>query len=268
MKLTDTHCHLNLDDFDQDVEQVLNRAQAAGIEFILVPGIDVGTSQAAIDLAERFSIVYAAVGFHPNETARWNPDAAGMIQKMTAHPKVLAVGEIGLDYYRDRAEKSVQMTAFQEQLDIAAEADLPVVIHNRKAGDDLYPLLLDWQKGLSASSKEISNRPGVLHSFHESEPLFDRMVSAGFFFGIGGPVTYKNSHGLSEVVGSIPADRLLLETDAPFLTPHPHRGQRNEPAYIQLIAEKVALIRTNEEVPELTTDNAARLFAWRENIEQ
>ena len=232
---------------------------------MMIPGLDLETSQAAIRLAEKYENIYAAVGFHPNEAYKWDETSAESIRQLSQHPKVLAIGEIGLDYYRNTTDKEVQIEVLQQQLQLAAGMDLPVIIHNRKASDDLYPILLDWQKGMATSTKNHAKQAGVLHAFNEDHPLLEKLVEANFYFGMGGPITYANNKNTSLLVTSIPINRLLLETDAPFLPPHPYRGQRNEPAYTQLIAAKVATLFSKkvDEIAEITFSNTTRLFSWR-----
>lgn len=266
MKLSDTHCHLNLDDFSGDLPAVLQRAEQAGVDFILIPGIDLETSRLAVELAEKHKNVFAAVGFHPNEAEKWNETSIHNLRRLASHPKVRAVGEIGLDYYRNDVEKDLQKMVLYTQLNLAAELDLPVILHNRQASDDLYPLLLDRCKDLENSPQKHIRLPGVLHAFSQAHPLLKQIIEAGFYFGLGGPVTFKNNKFLPQLVTSIPINRVLLETDAPYLSPHPYRGHRNEPANIQYIAAKIASLWALDihEVAEITYNNAARLFSRRE----
>jgi len=269
LKLTDTHCHLNLDQFDADLPEVLDRAVQAGIERIIVPGIDLETSQKAIELAETYPQIYAAVGMHPTEAGQWTEAADKKIRRIAEHPRVAAIGEIGLDYHWDHGNKAAQVAALQAQLEIAQEMGLPVILHNRKSSDDLYALLLDWQENLSEEKNGLAERPGVLHAYQENHPLTDALVRANFLFGIGGPVTFTNDKSLSQIAETLPLENVVLETDAPFLTPHPYRGKRNEPAYIRLVAEKIAAIRCRDltDIAQSTSDNAARLFWGDEHIE-
>jgi TatD DNase family protein len=263
--LTDTHCHLDFEQYDQDRDAVLARAREAGLERILVPGIDLSTSLAAIRLATTQIPVYAGVGIHPNSSLIWEGGTYAALAKLADHPKVVALGEIGLDYYRDRAPKKHQKRVFQQQLDLASELKLPVVVHTRNAshGDrscisDVIQILSEWGSNLA--------HPGVVHSYSGNGDEARQLLDLGFFIGVTGPVTFKNAVSLQEVVASIPLNRLLIETDGPFLTPHPHRGKRNEPAFVRFIAEKMSEINNHnlEYVISQTAENAQKLFNWRE----
>jgi TatD DNase family protein len=260
---TDTHCHLDFQDFDHDRDKVLERACEAGLEHVLNPGIDIRTSQMAVQLSDTYPQVYAAVGIHPNSSLSWDASALGSLEDLVAHPKVVAIGEIGLDYYRDRAPRAHQKQVFIAQLELAGRLNLPVVIHTRNHDPqdracltDLIAILSEWKTNLTY--------PGVVHSYSGNVIEAQKILVLGFFIGITGPVTYKNASVLREVVASIPLDRLLIETDSPFLTPHPYRGKRNEPAFVRYIAEKISEIHQQplKVVAEQTTENARTLFQW------
>ena len=262
--LTDTHCHLDFDRFAEDREAVVERASETGLVRLLNPAIDPATARQAIRLAERFPMVYAAVGLHPNSALAWTGAMQGELRELAGHPKVVAIGEIGLDYYWDDAPPEVQQRVFKHQLDLAAALSLPVVIHNRNATQDVLAFLLEWQAGLAAAENPLAERPGVMHSFSADEAAARRAIGANFYIGITGPVTFKNAPELQALVRALPLERLLIETDAPYLTPHPFRGKRNEPARVRLVAEKIAELRglPVEEVIAVTGENAGRLFAW------
>ena len=262
--ITDTHCHLDFHAFDADRVEVLDRARHSGIARILNPGVDLISSQSAVDLAGAQSEVFAAVGVHPNDASIWDINSRSRLVTLAGHPKVVAIGEIGLDYYRDRAPRELQKEIFRQQLEIAREMELPVVIHNRQAGNDLMEMLGAWYAELVENKSPLQERPGVLHSFSGGEELAWQAVSLHFYIGITGPVTFRNAPDLQRVVASLPLESLLVETDAPFLAPHPYRGQRNEPVNVRLVADKIASI-TNQPlsmVAEVTTANAGRLFKW------
>jgi TatD DNase family protein len=263
--LTDTHCHLDFEAFDSDRELVLERARGAGLVRILNPGIDLRSSEAAIRLAENNLEVYAAVGVHPNSATAFNDRTLQQLTELAEHPKVVAIGEIGLDYYRDRAPREVQLRIFRMQLDLASELGLPVIIHNRQATDDIFSILSAWHDQLSSASSPLAERPGVLHSYSDDEGNGLKAIAMNFFIGITGPVTFQNAKLLQGVVSTLPLDNLLIETDAPFLTPHPKRGQRNEPALVRQVAEKIADLHaiSVSDVSTTTTANADRLFQWR-----
>jgi TatD DNase family protein len=264
--LVDTHCHLNLADFDHDRLQVIERARVNCVDRILIPGIDVATSQSAIKFAHQFPEVFAAVGVHPNEAMSWSEESLIILRLLATEEKVVAIGEIGLDYYRNFAPQALQRTIFLLQLELAAEIGLPVIIHNRQASEDITRSLLDWTKGLSSNRSRLAHHPGVLHSFSGSVDMAKTMVGHNFNIGITGPVTFRNAQVLQAVVISTPLDSMLVETDAPYLTPHPYRGKRNEPANVRIVAEKIAELKDQpfEMVASITSGSADRLFDWRE----
>jgi TatD DNase family protein len=264
--LVDTHCHLNFDVYNVDRKNVVERAKANGISRILVPGIDIETSKTAIDYAWEFDTVYAAVGLHPNQGFIWSKNTITDLRKLAAKKKVVAIGEIGLDYYRDRTPITLQLTIFEEQLQLAAEFGLPVVVHNRNASDDILKIIKKWHNGLISCSNELADHPGVLHSFSGDDIFASEMISLNFKIGISGPVTYKKSQLLQSVVIGQPIQSILVETDAPFLTPIPFRGKRNEPANVRIVTEKISELKNEslEKVAQITTVEADKLFRWRE----
>lgn len=254
MTLVDTHCHLDFESFDDDRDEVVGRSREAGVAAVVVPALDLGNMKSVISLAERYD-VYAALGVHPNSTADWDELWLIEIRNAAEHPKVVAIGEIGLDYYWDKAPASVQKHAFAQQLNLAAELDLPVIVHNRDASADVLAALAD-------SALAGRERPGVLHSFSGDWPMAQAAIDMGFYIGFTGPVTFKKAEELRQLATLVPLERILIETDAPFLTPHPYRGKRNEPAYVRYVAEAIASVRglKLDEVALVTTQNAIRLF--------
>lgn len=261
MSLIDTHIHLNFDAYDEDRDAMLERAIAAGVTRMINPGVDVQTSRAGVELAAKYpGTVFAAVGFHPNDTAEYEAEGLDEIRALVAKPGVVSIGEIGLDYYWNKSPKENQRRAFEAQLSLAAEVGLPVIIHNRESSEDVVAILEAWAAGLSGQLRE---HPGVLHSVSAPPELAERALKAGFYLGFTGPITYKNADQTRRIAGTTPLDRILVETDGPFLTPIPHRGKRNEPAYIPLIIERLAAIKqiSVEEMGAATTANAERLFA-------
>ena len=258
--MIDTHCHLNFDGFDNDRDSVIERAQQVGVKRIIIPAVDRETTQQAAELAARYAGIYAAAGIHPNSTAEYTSDDLTWIEASAAAPKVVAIGEIGLDYHWDTSPKETQHRAFQDQLELATRLNLPVIIHNRDAHDDIMPILEAWVTTLSSTQRE---RPGVLHSFSAPPSIADRALEAGFYLGFTGPITYKNADELRRIAARVPIGRILVETDAPFLTPTPHRGKRNEPSYIPIMVERLAMLHqiSIEEMARITTENAERLFA-------
>lgn len=264
--LVDTHCHLNFDVFDSDRDQVVERARKNGITRILNPGIDIETSKSAINCAREFPEVFAAVGVHPNECAGWTSHSLAELYRLATEEKVVAIGEIGLDYYRNRAPKETQQSIFRQQLELATRLNLPVIIHNRDADDDILDIIQEWQHELIHKSSRLIDCPGVIHSFSGDINFAMAVVSLHFKLGIDGPVTYHNSQLLQTVVSSLPLQNLFIETDAPFLTPQPLRGKRNEPANVRIVAEKISALKDEplDKVIAITTTGADRLFGWRE----
>ena len=270
MFLTDTHCHLFFDAFDADREAVIRRARQDGVRVMLSLGVDVPSSQATVALAEAREGIYAAVGVHPNDAAKaWEGERTlEALRSLAASPKVVAIGEIGLDYYRDRTPRLTQWHVLRQQLDLAAELGLPVSLHNREATADFLGILREWVADLRDEGNPLAERPGVWHAFGGSEAEGRAALEMGFLLGIGGPVTFKNAPDRRAVVASLPLEGLLLETDAPFLAPHPYRGRRNEPAYVRLVAAQVAELHgvSIAEAAEATSRNAQKLFRWRETV--
>ncbi len=257
MRLTDSHAHLDFSPFDHDRVAVIGRARQAGVVAILNVGTDLASSRAAVALAQEHDFIYAAVGVHPHDAKTVTPALLDELRDLARQPKVVAIGEIGLDYYRDLSPRPQQRRAFEQQLALAAELNLPVVVHSRDAHDDVLAILRRW----SASAPKQER--GVLHSYSAGPERLEEVLALGFSIGISGPVTFANAHSLRAVAAAVPLERLLLETDCPYLTPEPHRGQRNEPAYVRYVGQAVAAARqaTTETVARATEANAARLFA-------
>ena len=254
MNLVDTHCHLDFEHFDADREAVIERAREARVERILVPGIDLVTGQRAVALAEKHSEVRAAVGLHPNSTQGFGDWKLAKLRELAQHPQVDAIGEIGIDLYWKAVPLAEQQTAFRAQLELAAELEKPVIIHDREAHAEVMQGLRDQPPPTGT----------VLHSFSGDIVMAEAAVALGFYLGVDGPLTYKKNDALRAIFAAVPLDHILIETDAPYLTPQARRGTRNEPAYVRYVAEKLAEIRgmTLEAVAQATTANAARLFRW------
>jgi TatD DNase family protein len=260
--LVDTHAHLDHPRFDGDRGGVLERAEEAKVAAIVTVGADLPSSRQAVELASRHERVYASVGMHPHDAKNLDGAALAELRQLGQHAKVVAVGEIGLDFYRDLSPRDVQRRAFQAQLAWAAKLGKPVIIHDRDAHEPVMAVLADWAAGLSGSALE--GRLGVLHTFSGDLSMAERAMEAGFYISISGPVTYHNARQLPDIVRALPLDRLLIETDCPFLAPHPYRGKRNEPAYVRLVAEQVATLKgvSLDELARATTANAQRLFGF------
>ena len=259
--LIDTHCHLNFNRYDKDRPTIIQRAHDADVHHIIIPAIDLETCHEAIQLADEYDEIYCAVGFHPNSTADWNDKNIQVLRNLANHEKILSIGEIGLDYYWDKSPKHIQAKVFEAQLELASELELPVIIHNREASADVLSILENWTTTLPTS---LQDRPGVLHSFSAPMDIAKRALDIGFYLGFTGPVTFKKAQDLRNVVAETPLDRILVETDGPFLTPEPYRGKRNEPSYIPYIVEKIAEVKNLpiDEVGQATTENAKRLFQF------
>lgn len=262
--LFDSHCHLDTQPFDADREAVYERAHAAGVTRFLNPAYDLDSSRRAAALAEARPDTYAAVGLHPNDIGQLTSECLSEIERLAQAERVVAIGEIGLDYHWDTHPRSAQRDGFVQQFRLAQTLALPVIIHCRDAYDDLMEILEEVDPSpAEATSPPASDRVAVLlHSF-AGKPVHARAALAkGYFLGIGGPLTYKNSHTLRDIVKAAPLAQLVLETDAPYLTPMPHRGQRNEPAYVRLVAEYLAQLRemSLEQISDATFTNTQRLF--------
>ncbi len=253
--LIDTHCHLDFASFAADRAEVLARATAVHVTHILIPGLDLANCTAVLALTAQSPMLYAGVGIHPNSTATWQDNWSDTLRYLATHEKVVAIGEIGLDYYWDDSPKAVQQHAFVAQLELAAALGLPVIIHNREASSDVIALL----RHSPLAGRENA---GVLHSFSGDWPTAVAALDMGFYLGFTGPITYKKADALRQIAARTPLERILIETDAPFLTPQPRRGQRNEPAYVAHVAEKLAEVRGVETavIAHHTTQNALRLF--------
>lgn len=251
--LVDSHAHLNDPQLAGELLDVVERARQAGVMHVINVGDTIDGSLLAINQAEKHSRVWAAVAVHPHEAATLDDQAVEQLREMSKNPRVVAIGEIGLDYYYENCDRGVQKIAFERQIELALEVGLPIVVHSRDAHADVLSILKE------AASRGVT---GVLHCYSGSLELAMEFIDLGFFISIAGPVTFKNAKRPVEVASRIPLDRLLVETDCPYLAPVPVRGRRNEPAYVRYTAEKIAELRgmTLEELAEATTKNAARLF--------
>ena len=248
---TDTHCHLNHPDLLSEWEAVVTRAQQGGVQRFVVVGYDLESSQRAVQLAEQHPSLYATVGIHPHDAAQWNPATHQQLAELCQHPRVVAIGEIGLDFYRDLSPREAQYEAFHAQMSLAQTLQLPVVIHCREAYDPLLEVLAQYP-----------SVRGVLHCFSGTETHARRGLELGYWLGIGGVITFRSAESLRAIVRETPRERIVLETDAPYLAPHPYRGKRNEPAYIPLIAQQVAALweMPLDVLAELTERNVRQLF--------
>lgn len=251
--LFDTHAHLNAEQYNEDLEQVIERAKSEKVEKIVVVGFDRPTITRAMELIEAYDFMYAAIGWHPVDAIDMTDEDLAWIKELSQHEKVVAIGEMGLDYYWDKSPKDVQKEVFRRQIALAKEVNLPIIIHNRDATEDVMTILKE------EGAAEVG---GIMHCFTGSLEIAKACMEMNFYISFGGPVTFKNAKKPKEVVKDIPSDRLLIETDCPYLTPAPFRGKRNEPSYVKYIAEQIAELReiSFEELAALTTENAKKVF--------
>ena len=252
--MIDTHCHLDFPDYNDDRAAVLTAARDAGITKMVNIGCDLKSSQASIDLADQHSEIYAAIGFHPHDAKNYDDRMEQQLREMANNFKVVAIGEVGLDFYRDRSPRDVQRTVFVRQMNLARELGLPLIIHIRDAYEEAIDMLI--------AEKAYENNV-VLHCFSGTPKEARRALDYGMFLSFGGVLTFSNSR-LPELVRDVPLDQILLETDAPFLTPHPHRGTRNQPAMVALVYRKLADV-LNRDIKEIETTidaNAQRFFEF------
>jgi TatD DNase family protein len=251
--LFDTHVHLNADQYKDDLEEVIERAQSAGVEYMVVVGFDRETIQKAMEITEKYDFIYASVGWHPVDAVDMKPEDLEWIQELASHPKVVALGEMGLDYYWDKSPKDVQQEVFRQQIRLARKVNLPIIIHNRDATEDVVRILKE---------EKVEEVGGIMHCFTGSLEVAKQCMDMNMYISFGGPVTFKNAKKPKEVAVQIPLDKLLIETDCPYLTPHPYRGKRNEPSYVSYVAEQIAELKEMdyEELARKTTENAKKLF--------
>lgn len=253
--LTDTHTHLDAEQFDEDRGEVIQRALDNGITRIINIGFNRETIPTSMQLAEKYDFIYSAVGWHPQDAKDMTSEDLDWIESLCSHPKVVAIGEIGLDYYWDTSPKEVQQTVLREQIRLARRVKMPIIIHNRDAHQDIIRILKEEK------AEEVG---GVMHCFSGSWEVAKQCLDMNFYISFGGPVTFKNAKQPKEVLSKVPLDRLLVETDAPYLTPHPFRGKRNETGYVRLVAEAAAEIKQLklEQIARITTENADKCFKF------
>jgi TatD DNase family protein len=251
--LFDTHAHLDDSRFDEDRKDIIEQCKADGVELILNAACDMRTSFSSIALAKEYDFIYASVGVHPHDAKSMDSKTSDMLRDLSVNPKVKAIGEIGLDYHYDFSPRDVQKQRFMEQIDLAKQLKLPIIVHDRESHGDIMEIF---------KKMDVKGMGGVLHSFSGSVEMARECLKLGFHLSISGPITFKNNVKTVEVVREIPLDMLLIETDSPYLTPVPYRGQRNYPGYVRYVAEKVADIKgiTFEEVAQKTLENGKRLF--------
>lgn len=249
----DSHAHLDDRKYDDDRDEMLQRARDNKISNIINVGYDLPSSRRSLELAAKYDFIYAAVGIHPHDAAEAGENYLAEIRSMASRPKVVAIGEMGLDYYRNLSPKETQQRVFREQIRLAAELEKPIIIHDREAHGDVMTILRD---------EGVGPAKGVLHCFSGSMEMARECLKMGFYLSIAGPVTFSNANKLRDVAANVPLDRLLIETDAPYLTPEPHRGKRNESAYVAHVGQRIAEIRgiPVAELAAAATANAKKLF--------
>ena len=251
--LFDTHVHLNAEQYEDDLQEVINRALEKGVQNMVVVGFDEPTIKKAIQIAETYDFIYASVGWHPVDAIDMTDEHLAWIEELAQHPKVVALGEMGLDYHWDKSPKEVQKDVFRRQIRLARKVNLPIIIHNRDATEDVVTILKE---------EHVEEVGGIMHCFTGSIEVAKQCMDMNMYISFGGPVTFKNAKKPKEVAVELPLDKLLIETDCPYLTPHPFRGKRNEPGYVSYVAEQIAELKgiTYEELADITTANAKKLF--------
>ena len=251
--LIDTHAHIDMDDYSADFQEMLKRAEENGVKKIIIPGVEPSTFERIFNLTEKYENIYGCVGIHPEELDSYNEDAEEKIKYYLQKPKIVALGEVGLDYYWDKSRIELQKEIFEKQIYMAKEAGKPIVVHDREAHQDTFEIL----KKTGAKETGV-----VMHCFSGSPEFALQCVKEGFFIALGGVVTFKNAKKMKEVAQVVPLESLLVETDSPYLTPVPFRGKRNEPSYVKYSAEEIAKLRgtTFNEISDATTKNALKVF--------
>ncbi|MBS4201470.1 TatD family hydrolase [Bacillus sp. FJAT-49732] len=251
--LFDTHVHLNDDQYAEDLDEVIARAKNTGVEYMVVVGFDRKTIQKALEIISEHEFIYASVGWHPVDAIDMTEEDLIWLEEVAAHPKVVALGEMGLDYHWDKSPKEIQKEVFRKQIRLAKKINMPIIIHNRDATQDIIQILQE------ENAEEVG---GIMHCFSGSAEVAKQCLDLNFYISLGGPVTFKNAKKPKEVAIQVPLDRLLIETDCPYLAPHPYRGKRNEPSYVRLVAEQIADLKglNLEEVAQITTANAKKVF--------
>ncbi len=249
----DSHAHIFLEDFQEDLDEVLNRAKESGVDYIIVPATDIETSKKILELVEKYDFIYGAVGVHPHDTKDWTNDNLTVIEELAKHEKIVAIGEIGLDYFYDFSPKEKQIEAFKAQIELAIKLDLPIIVHNRDSDNDMMEIIRQYcGSGLKAQ----------FHCYNSTLENANELLAMNYFISFTGNITFKNADDLREIATNIRLDQVLLETDSPFMTPVPNRGKRNEPANVKLVAEKLAELnqKTVEDVARITSYNVFKLF--------
>lgn len=256
MKLFDTHAHLNVERFDGIEDEIIRDAQKNDVEYMAVVGFDEATILKSLELSEQYDNIISVVGWHPNEAGSYDDEVEEKLRQWLRHPKVKMLGEIGLDYHWNRSPKEVQERVFRRQINLAKELNFPITIHNRDSTEDVYRILKD---------EGLPEKGGIMHSFGGTPTEAQQFIDLGMHLSFSGVLTFKKAEEVRQAAKIVPMNRLLIETDAPYLAPMPKRGKRNEPSYVKYVAEVLAEVKgvSVEEIARMTTENAFNLFGWR-----
>lgn len=251
--LIDSHCHLEMKDFNNDRDEVIERGKKNGITYMVTIGTSLRDCQKAVNIAKSYDCIYAAIGIHPHNAKEIDESVYNGLRKLAKEDKVVALGEIGLDFFRNLSPKKIQIERFREQINLARELKLPLIIHDREAHEKILDIL---------KQEEAKDLGGIIHCFSGDYSMARKCVDMGFYIGVSTTITYKNNHRLQDIVRKLPLDRLLVETDAPFLSPQPHRGKRNEPSYVRHGAEKISELKGIPfvEVAEVIFQNTIKIL--------
>ncbi|KNF09816.1 hydrolase, TatD family [Gottschalkia purinilytica] len=251
--LIDSHAHLDDKRFDDDRDKLIKGLEKSGVELVINPGADVSSSVKAVSMAQEYDNIYAAVGVHPHDSKDMDESTIEILRSLAKKDKVIAIGEIGLDYHYDNSPRDIQKKWFKEQIKLAKELSLPIIVHEREAGQEVYDIIKQEADG---------NLLGVIHCFSGSLEMAKKYIELGFYISFAGPVTFKNAKKPKEVAKEIPLERLLIETDSPYMSPEPYRGKRNDPSYVRYIAEMIAELKdiSFNELVKITNENTKRLF--------
>jgi TatD DNase family protein len=249
----DSHCHLEMESYDEDRKTVIENSIQEGLQYMLTVGTEEAHFDKVVEIVDKYPAVYGALGVHPHNSNEYNPVAADKIRLCAKHPKIVGYGEVGLDFFKNYSPREAQIKAFREQLELAAELYLPIIVHSRNAKEETFRVLKDLYR---------TGNGGVIHCYSYDLDYAKKFLDMGFYISIPGTITYKNNEELTKVVEYVPDNRILAETDAPFLTPHPHRGKRNVPSFVKLTVERMAQIKRKdmEELASAIRDNFEKLF--------
>lgn len=256
--LFDTHTHLNVEQFKEDEEEVIERAKEQGVSRMAVVGFDHPTIKKSLDLSKKYKEIYSIIGWHPTEAGSYDAEVEKMLTELVEKENIIALGEMGLDYHWMDDPKEIQIESFRKQIRLAKKLNLPIVVHNRESTEDVYRVLKE---------ENIEKIGGIMHSFNLSPKWLEKFLALGMHISFSGVVTFKNAAEVKESAKLVPLEKLLIETDAPYLSPEPNRGKRNEPAYVAFVAKEIAELRglSFDELARITNENAMKLFKIKED---